>query len=88
MRGSRHDSPARRLQATVGDGPCRGGKREAEATRECKTQFMFETVNVPAMNASSRTRGIVIDSGDGVFHMVPIYEGASPHHFPHHIGRP
>lgn len=55
------------------------------ANRDKMAQVLFESLNVPcvyvslqatlALYASGRTTGVVIDSGDGVTHIVPSYEG-------------
>ncbi|KAL5110256.1 Beta-centractin [Taenia crassiceps] len=58
--------------------------------REKMAEMLFETFSVPALYvsmqavlslyASGRTTGVVLDSGDGVTHAAPIYEGyALPH---------
>ncbi|OAL75107.1 hypothetical protein A7D00_0705 [Trichophyton violaceum] len=53
--------------------------------RDTAAQILFEQFNIPALYtsiqavlslyASGRTTGIVLDSGDGVSHAVPVYEG-------------
>ncbi|KAK9074969.1 hypothetical protein SSX86_003288 [Deinandra increscens subsp. villosa] len=57
----------------------------SKANREKMAEIMFETINVPflylamravlSLYASGRITGIVLDSGDGVSHVVPLYEG-------------
>ena len=55
-----------------------------KANKEKMTQIMFETFNIPFLHqcinpllslyASGRTTGLVIDSGGGVSHVVPIFK--------------
>ncbi|KAL6451281.1 Actin-2 [Candida maltosa Xu316] len=57
------------------------------SNRNKMCQILFENFNIPciyisiqavlSLYASGRTTGVVIDSGDGVSHIVPVYEGFS-----------
>jgi actin len=61
-----------------------------KANREKMTQLMFETFQVRglyiaiqavlSLYSNGRTTGLVCDSGDGVTHTVPVYEGFSVPH--------
>lgn len=68
--------------------------KNPKANREKMTTLMFETfaiqglyVSIQAvlsLYANGRTTGCVIDSGDGVTHTVPVFEGFS---VPHAVGK-
>uniref|UniRef100_A0A183BL88 Actin n=1 Tax=Globodera pallida TaxID=36090 RepID=A0A183BL88_GLOPA len=61
-----------------------------QGNREKAAEIFFETFNVPALfvqiqavlslYSSGRTTGVVLDSGDGVTHVVPIFEGFAIEH--------
>merc|ERR1711957_539406 len=64
--------------------------RQPKANREKMVQIMFETFEVQniyvaiqavmSLYSAGRTTGLVTDSGDGVTHTVPVFEGFSlPH---------
>ena len=67
---------------------------QPKAMREKMAEIMFEQFSAPAfyvaiqavmsLYSSGRTTGLVVDSGDGVTHVVPVYEGYS---IPHAINR-
>ncbi|KAI4876945.1 hypothetical protein NFI96_018315, partial [Prochilodus magdalenae] len=70
------------------------GVMNPQANRQRMVQLMFESFSVPltfialqpvlALYAAGRTTGVVFDSGDGVSHSVPVFDGYS---LPHAVQR-
>ncbi|XP_072532809.1 uncharacterized protein [Salminus brasiliensis] len=70
------------------------GVMNPQVNQQRMVQLMFETFNVPltfialqpvlALYAAGRTTGVVFDSGDGVSHSVPVFDGYS---LPHAVQR-
>ena len=64
--------------------------RNPDSNRERMVQIMFETFSFPnvyialqavmSLYSAGRTTGLVCDSGDGVTHTIPVYEGYSIKH--------
>ncbi|KAL7872636.1 hypothetical protein SRHO_G00076190 [Serrasalmus rhombeus] len=70
------------------------GVMNPQVNRQRMVQLMFESFNIPltfialqpvlALYAAGRTTGVVFDSGDGVSHSVPVFDGYS---LPHAVQR-
>lgn len=84
-----HHAYASGLKAPPGDHPLliTEAPLNPRANRNRMCQVLFETLGVPcvyvsiqavlSLYASGRTTGVVVDIGDGVSHVVPVYEGFS-----------
>lgn len=82
-----HHAYTRSLRAAPEDHPLliTEAPLNPRANRDRMCEVMFETFGVPcvyvsiqavlALYASGRTTGVVLDSGDGVSHVVPVYDG-------------